>query len=213
MQKINSIDMFYTGNEILVLWQLHNASLDENRKKEFLVSTEISELVKLIKPVVKTAIRQDRSITTSKIYRQGEFVWIIEQPGESWGKFRKNSLLLAWEWKYGGLSPTKRELFLEKKELDSIIRFRKSLVVEELNNHKRLINLLVALQDSAVEKEYRWVPQVVEAEKLFNRLQDKFAAEILKKRKMLTSKEILRHDTICNACGMILPIFNYHDCN
>ena len=118
MQKINSIDMFYTGNEILVLWQLHNASLDENRKKEFLVSTEISELVKLIKPVVKTAIRQDRSITTSKIYRQGEFVWIIEQPGESWGKFRKNSLLLAWEWKYGVLSPTNRELFLEKKELD-----------------------------------------------------------------------------------------------
>ena len=204
--------MFYTGDEILDLWQKHHASLNENRKKDFLVSTEISELMKFIKPVVDAAITQYRPSRKSKIFRQGEWFWIIEEPFESWTNYRKNSVLLEWQLKYGSLSSMKRKSFLERKELDSIIRFRKSLVVEELNNHKKLSHLLLALQDSVVEKEYRWGPLVGAAEKLFYRLQDKFSAEIIKEQKMLTSKEILRHDTICNACGMILPLINYHDC-
>ena len=212
MQKIKSADMFYTGDEILGLWQRHFAALDKNRKTEFLMSTEISELVKYIKPVVDAAITQYRPSRKSRIFRQGKLFWIIEEPFESWTNYRKNSVLIEWQSKYGSLSSMKRKLFLESNELDSIIRFRKSLVVEKLGNHKKLSNLLLALQNSVVEKEYRWGPQVGDAEQLFSQLQNKFSAEILKEREMLTSKEFIRHDTICNACGMILPLINFHDC-
>ena len=216
MQRINSEDMFYTGDEILGLWQRHYVSLDVNRKKEFLISAEISELVRLIKPVVRAAVTHSHLPPTSQIYRQGELVWIIEQPGESWSNFRKNSVLLAWQWIHGELPSMMQASFLKKEELDSIIHFRRSLVVEELNNHKKLSHLLLALQDSVVEKEYHWGSQVGEAEKLFFRLETMFEKEIgqkiLPQSESNGSNQMLRHETVCNACGMILPIFNYHDC-
>ena len=61
------------------------------------------------------------------------------------------ALLGEWEKIYGTLDATMKKAFLQKSEINLIIRYKKSTVIAELVNHKKLNQLLAKLQSLEFE--------------------------------------------------------------
>lgn len=220
MKEIKLKELFYTNEGILSLWQAENFSLAPNHLNNFLQSTEVAELVKRIKPVVlqafiknqeahkrSTSLSTSRELkvwpATSRLWQKGDRTWILED-SDSWSLIsHKKFLLIEWEKRYGALSVIMKSAFLKREELMAVIDYPKSLVIEELNNHKKLSELLVGLQDrgNAVD----WLIEVEHAELLFSALYTRF-----EKQSSRTSSGDNMYS--CNACGMRLPLFNNHEC-
>ncbi len=220
MKEMNLQELFYTKEGILRLWQAENFSLAPNHINNFLQSNEVVELVKMIKPVVLQAFIKNQEAqkgstplvaskelkvwpATSQFWRQGGQTWKLDN-SDSWsGRSDNEFLLFEWEKRYGALSVVMKSAFLKREELGLVVKYPKSLVIEELNNHKKLSALLVGLKDRGSTVD--WLIEVEHAELLFSALYTRF-----EKHSSRTSSGDNMYS--CNACGMRLPLFNNHEC-
>lgn len=251
MKKYDSSEMFFTKDEILRFWQEEFVALDENCAKEFLASNELAKLSKLVKPAVYHGfIEKLKIIRSREILKQRKVwtdrgamwcndtgTWIVDDAisstldsmPSSWSLDYKFVLLGEWEKIYGTLDVTMKKAFLQKTQLNLFIRYKKSIVIAELVNHKKLNQLLAKLQSLEFEEqsvwnsqieistEFDWTSQIVLASAYFAALNTRFEKEIkLKPLKPPPGRTVgyEYQDSLstCNACGMIIGLFNNHEC-
>ena len=253
MKKYDSSEMFFTKDEILRFWQEEFVALDEYYAEEFLGSIEIAKLSKLIKPAVyhgfienlkiiksQEVLKQRKVWTKTKdIWCIGTGTWIVDDAisstldsmPSSWALDYNFSVALLGEWEkiYGTLDATMKKAFLQKSEINLIIRYKKSIVIAELVNHKKLNHLLAKLQKLEFEEQsvwssqieistrFDWTSQIVLASAYFVALNTRFEKEIkLKPLKPPPGRSMgYEHQdsqTTCNACGARIGLFNNHEC-
>ena len=139
---------------------------------------------------------------------------------------RREALLGEWEKIYGTLDATMKKAFLQKSEINLIIRYKKSIVIAELVNHKKLDELFAKLQSLEFEEQavwnsqikvstrFDWTSQIDLAKDYFVALNTKFEKEI--NLKPLPRRNIVygAQDSLntCNSCGMIIGLLNSHEC-
>ena len=253
MKKYDSSEMFFTKGEILRFWQEEFVPLDENCSEEFLGSIEIAELLKLIKPAVYLGFIEKLKMITSRevlvqrkvwsktkdVWRNGTDTWIVDDSissivddsmSSAWGPGysfqRGEELLPEWEKIYGILDTTMKRKFLKKSVIHSITRYKKSIVIAELVNHKKLDELFAKLQSLEFEEQavwnsqikvstrFDWTSQIDLAKDYFVALNTKFEKEI--NLKPLPRRNIVygAQDSLntCNSCGMIIGLLNSHEC-